>query len=162
MQRNQKPKKTRLEWQAKLMIPSAWSNRMIHSRTTNPTTNFPKTKAPHQDLPKNQKIPHRKLPKTSRSIETGWNPKSDTPPSYSSSFQFLFSWSWHGRRCWCSTTYDYGLGMGELIHFPRQSSHECIIKSNNTPNALFKVTPLSCDQIFTQGECQWSLVLPAG
>lgn len=52
-----------------------------------------------------------------------------------------------------------------LSTFPRQSSHECIIKFNNTPHALFKVTPLSYDHTFTQGECRWSMIdgsLPAG
>lgn len=118
----------------------------------------PKQKLPTKISPKIRKKHHRKLPKPSQSLETGWNPKSDTLLFF---LTISSSWSWHGRRCWCSSTYDYGLGMGELIHFPRQSSHECIIKSNNTPNALFKVTPLSYDQIFTQGECRWSMVQPS-
>lgn len=46
-------------------------------------------------------------------------PKSDTLPSHSSSLQFLFLDLDTPGEADAPTTYDYGLGMGELIHFPQ-------------------------------------------
>jgi hypothetical protein len=86
MLRNKKPKK---DWTR--MAGKADSKRLKQPndplRNDKPTTNFPKTKAPHQDFPQKSKNPPPKnFPKSDGT------PKATLSPSYySSSLQFLFS-----------------------------------------------------------------------
>ena len=72
-------------------------------RNDKPTTNFPKTKAPHQDFPTKSKNPPPKISQNlPKSDETGWNPKKRHSPFSLFFLTIPFSWSWHARRSWCS------------------------------------------------------------